>query len=115
MKFLLDVCASSRGLQSLLTDRGLDVVSAVALDPRATDEVLLETALAQQRILITEDKGFGELVFARRLPHGTIIRFVKMKVDDQVVALRELLDRYADDLRGNTLITVTPGRIRVRR
>jgi hypothetical protein len=35
MKFLFDVCASSRALRTLLTDLGHDVLSALEHDPRA--------------------------------------------------------------------------------
>ena len=45
---------------------GHDVLSASEAAPRATDDELLALALAEQRILITEDKDFGELVFVRR-------------------------------------------------
>jgi len=33
--------------------------------PRATDDELLVLARVEERILITEDKDFGELVFVR--------------------------------------------------
>jgi predicted nuclease of predicted toxin-antitoxin system len=62
MKFLLDVCASSRALRTLLTDLGHDVLSALDRDPRASDEALLGLAMQEARVLITEDKDFGELV-----------------------------------------------------
>jgi hypothetical protein len=45
MKFLLDVCASSRALRTLLTDLGHDVVSAIDVDPRASDTALLDLAV----------------------------------------------------------------------
>ena len=115
MKFLLDVCASSQALESFLIGLGHDVVSAVAIDPRADDDVLLAQSLAESRALVTVDKDFGELIFVLRQPHGTIIRFVEMSVDNQIAAMQELLDRHADDLLANTLITVSPGRIRVRK
>jgi hypothetical protein len=47
-------------------------------------------------VLVTEDKDFGELVFVRRLPHPCIIRFVYMRVEEKVVAMRELLERHVD-------------------
>ena len=113
MRFLLDVCASSRALRKLLTALGHDVVSALDTDPRASDETLLALALQDQRVLITEDKDFGELVFVRRLSHACIIRFVDMRVEE-VSAMRELLERHPDAMRERTLIVVTRGRIRVR-
>ena len=63
---------------------GTYVVSALEIDPRATDETLLATALEEQRTIITEDKDFGELVFVRRLDHPCIIRFMEIPVEDKV-------------------------------
>ena len=80
MRFLLDVCASSRAMRRLLASLGHDVVSAQDTDPGASDETVLALALHDQRVLITEDKDFGELVFVRRLSHPCIIRFVDMQV-----------------------------------
>ncbi len=95
MKFLLDVCASSQSLRTLLADLGHDVRLAVDVDPRASDETLLDLAFQEKRVLVTEDKDFGELVFVRRLPHPSIVRFVEMRVEDQVAAMRELLTNGA--------------------
>ncbi|HJY84939.1 MAG TPA: DUF5615 family PIN-like protein, partial [Candidatus Binatia bacterium] len=75
MKFLLDVCTSSRSLRKLLADLGHEVRLAGDLDLRASDEALLAWALQEGRVLVTEDKDFGELIFVRRLPHPTIVRF----------------------------------------
>ena len=115
MRFLLDACAASRSLRALLDDLGHDVVSALAVDSRAADEALLAQARDEQRILVTADKDFGELVFVRRLPHPCIIRFVDMRVTEQVTAMRELLDRQEAHLRDGALLVVSRGRLRVRR
>ena len=115
MKFLLNVCVSSRSLQDFLAGRGHDVLSAVAVDPRASDERLLALALQEERVLVTEDNDFGELVFVRRLPHGPIVRLVELTVDQQVGGMAEMLDRHAAELIGPVMITVTRGHIRIRR
>lgn len=52
----------------MLTEKGYDVFSAMEKAPRASDEVLLALANEEQRILITEDKDFGDLMFVQRLP-----------------------------------------------
>ena len=114
MKFFLDVCAASRSLQTMLSDLGHDVLSGLDIDPRATDEAFLELANREGRVLITEDKDFGELVFVRRLPHPCIIRFVDMRVAEKVVAMSELIDRHADAMEEGALIVVTPTRVRIR-
>ena len=114
MRFLLDVCVSSRAMHRLLVCLGHDVVSAQDMDPQAADEALLALALRDQRVLITEDKDFGELVFVRRLPHPCIIRFADMRVGEKVAAMRELLDRHPDAMGERALIVVTRERVRVR-
>ena len=115
MKFLFDACASSHSMYFTLTRLGHDVISAVEIDPRAADEELLALATEEQRILITEDKDFGELVFVRRLPHPCIIRFVDMPIIEKTAAMKELLQHHEDDMTAGAIIVVTRSRIRVRR
>ena len=98
----------------MLTDLGHDVLSASENDPRATDEELLALAFRGQRVLVTEDKDFGELVFVRRLPHPCIIRFVDMRVGDKVAAMKDLIQRHGNTMGEGSLIVVTQSRIRFR-
>ena len=114
MKFLLDACASSRSIYLTLTRLGHDVISAFEIDPSAADEELLALATEEHRILITEDKNFGELVFVRRLPHPCIIRFIDMPVTEKVAAMLELLQHHGDDMNAGAIIVVTRSRIRIR-
>jgi predicted nuclease of predicted toxin-antitoxin system len=88
VKFLLDVCVSSRTLTAFLVAQGHDVVSALAIDPSASDERLMALALQEDRVLLTEDKDFGELVFVQARPHGPLVRVVELSVDEQVRAGR---------------------------
>ena len=115
MKFLLDVCVSSRSLQAFLVAQGHDVLSAIAVDPKASDERLMALALQDDRVLVTEDRDFGELIFVRKLPHGPIVRLVELTVDQQVRGLAELLEHQTAELTGAVIITVTRARIRIRR
>ena len=114
MKFLLDVCVSSRSLDRYLVSSGHDVSSVLQVDPRASDETVLNIALRENRILVTEDRDFGELVFLRGRSHGPIIRLVELSVDEQVEAMSELLANHLDALRGEAIVTVSRGRIRIR-
>ena len=99
----------------MLIGRGHDVSSVADRDLRASDVEVLAMALEEGRILITEDKDFGELVFVRGLPHSGIIRFVDMRVEEKVSAMRSLLDHEADSICDGVLIVVTRSRVRVRR
>ena len=68
-----------------------------------------------ERVLLTEDKDFGELIFVRRLPHGPIVRLVELTVDEQAGGMAELLEHHAYELAAPVLVTLTRGRIRIRR
>lgn len=93
---------------------GHDVVSARILGPGATDEELLALAYREERVLVTEDKDFGELVFVQRLPHPCIVRFVEMRVVEKVAAMRSLIERHVDTMRQGVLIVVTRDHVRFR-
>ena len=114
MKFLLDICAASRSLHAALTDLGHDVLSAYDLFPNASDETLLTLAQQEKRILITEDKDFGELVFLRGLSHPGIVRLVEMTPMERADAMRFLIEHYADTMRDGAIIVVTRKRVRIR-
>lgn len=93
---------------------GHDVLSAVDDPQKASDQDIMALALEEDRILITEDKDFGELVFVRGLSHPGIVRFVEMPVAEKVEALRELIAIYPNAMREGSLIVVTRNRVRIR-
>ncbi len=114
MKFLLDECAASRPLHAALAELGHDVLSARDRFSGASDETLLEVAREEGRVLITEDKDFGDLVFLRGLPHPGIVRLVEMTPMERAEAMRILVERHADAMRAGAIIVVTGGRVRIR-
>ncbi len=101
-------------MNALLRELEQDVFSASEIDPGATDEALLVLALEEQRVIITEDKDFGELVFLRGMSHPCIIRFVDMPVYEKVEAMRDLILNHPESMTDGTLIVVTRTRIRIR-
>ena len=72
MKFLADE-GVNKPIVTMLRDAGFDISYILELTPGATDETVLELAYSQQRILITQDKDFGELVFRLHQPHHGIV------------------------------------------
>ena len=114
MRFLLDACAASRALHEALVELGHDVLSAWGGYAHATDEALLALAYEEGRVLVTEDKDFGELIFLRRLPHPCIVRLVELRVAEKVEAMRYLIERHGDAMREGAIIVVTERRVRIR-
>ena len=115
MKFLLDACAASTPVLAALRDLGCDVLSVHDRLPHAPDDVVLALAAEENRVLITEDKDFGELVFLRGLPHPSIVRLVEMTPVERAEILRTLIGHHADAMRDGAIIVVTKERIRIRR
>ena len=97
-----------------MTDLGHDVLSARERFPNASDEALLALAHEESRVLVTEDKDFGELVFLRGLPHPGIVRLVEMTPRERAEAMRTLIERHADEMRDGAIIVVTETRVRIR-
>lgn len=59
---------------SRLQKDGIDIVSQSMITPGADDEQLLLTALNEERVIVTFDKDFGELIFKeKRRSYGVIL------------------------------------------
>lgn len=114
MKFLLDVCTASRVLCNALIDAGHDVLSAADGYADAPDEVLLALAQEQDRVLVTEDKDFGKLIFAENLPHRSVVRLVGLNSMEQADAMRNLIDQHSDAMHAGAIIVVTKKLSRIR-
>jgi predicted nuclease of predicted toxin-antitoxin system len=114
MKFLLDESVEYR-LAGFLSELGHDV-TAIAVDyPSALKDIeVLTIARDQDRILITNDKDFGELVYRQRLAHCGVI-LLRVRDDDieiKQVSLLQVLKINPDQLRGFIVISDRGVRIR---
>jgi predicted nuclease of predicted toxin-antitoxin system len=78
------------------------------------DEDLLNLANAEKRILITNDKNFGELTFLqKRISAGIIlIRVRGQKAADKVKLISKLLQNYSDKVL-NHFVVITENKIRI--
>jgi len=78
------------------------------------DDAILQQAYEEQRILLTADKDFGELIFVYNRPHSTIIRLVDIPPRKQVILLDKILEKYSREVPQNVLITADLSRIRIK-
>ena len=99
MKFLLDECCDASLVQDLRTS-GHDVIYAIESLRGANDEEILTRAFSDDRILITEDKDFGEIAYRLRRPTRGIIllRFDVSERFEKIPRLRALIGQEQENL-----------------
>ena len=114
MKFLVDRCAGAT-LAQWLRSKGHDVIEARELGPDPGDEQLLAQAFAEHRVLVTLDKDFGALVFAKGLPHSGVVRLPDAPAAERVRLFERLLATHEKDMGNGTVVTVRGDRVRISR
>jgi len=72
MRFLADEICDFVVVRAL-RESGYDVLSVSEISPRAEDSTVVELAVKDKRILLTEDKDFGQLVYAHGQKTGGVI------------------------------------------
>ena len=72
MRILADECCDA-GLVEALTADGHDLVSVAAVSPGAKDPEVLSLAVGSGRLLLTEDRDFGELIYAGLSKHEGVL------------------------------------------
>ena len=114
MKFLVDRCAGHR-LAEWLRQAGHDVVEARERHPDPGDQALLAWAVSEERILVTIDTDFGDLVFAYALPHCGLVRLPDVPADQRITLMGRVLASYSHDLEAKSIVTIRGERIRISR
>lgn len=113
MKLLLDSCVWGKAVGPL-RDAGHDVVYAGDWPADPGDERILAVAVEQGRVVVTLDKDFGTLAFLKGQPHCGIIRLVDISATRQATACISVISLYEAVLEQHAIVTVEPGRVRVR-
>lgn len=115
MKFLVDESTDAR-LADYLTELGHDARTVARHYTRSLgDAEILAIAREEGRILITQDRDFGELVFRRGHPHAGVIffRLTTTRLSVKTARLSHILSAYPDQL--SQYLVVTEHSVRVRR
>lgn len=102
MRLLLDECVEF-GLAEMLRASGHDVVLMQDIEPADDNARVLELAAAQDRLLITVDKDFGELALRQRRPVPGVV-LVRIPIEQRHVVgqrLASVLDDFGHRLIGH--------------
>lgn len=70
------------------------------------DDEVIRRAFAENRILVTNDKDFGEKVYRDRLPHRGIVllRLENERAENKIAVMQRLLDHHADRLADQSVV-----------
>ncbi len=114
MKFLIDENIGV-SLTEFLRNKGYDVKSASELFPSRDDVTIIKIAHKEERIIITNDKDFGYLIFKAQLPPPSIIlfRFKEEKPAEKINAIKEIINLPAEKIE-NHFIVASENKIRIR-
>lgn len=115
MKFLAD---ENIGYETIkpLRKLGFDIKSILEINKGLVDLAVLSFANKENRILITGDKDFGELVYVNKLIHSGVIllRLNNDSSGNKLRVLKKLFEMYLKQL-GKAFTVVTESKVRIRK
>ncbi len=113
MRFLVDECTGP-SVTRWLREQGYDVFDVYEQARGMTDNDVIEKAYEEDRILVTNDKDFGEKIYRAKKRHKGVIllRLDDERANSKIAVIQGLLENYSDRLQDN-FIVVTEQRVRI--
>jgi predicted nuclease of predicted toxin-antitoxin system len=114
MDFLLDVNASGAVVRWLI-DRGHNVAEVGQIDPKMSDDEILNWAVRERRIIVTTDKDFEEMVWRQRKYHCGVLRLQNLPRHERITLLNDVLNRHSNDLEARAIVIALRTKFRIRK
>jgi len=114
VRFLIDVNAGG-AVSKWLREHNFNVVDVRQRDPRISDEVVLQWANEDKRVLITTDKDFEEMVWREGLSHSGILRLENLQRMERLLLLETVLSQFSNDLITGSIVVAKRTKVRIRR
>jgi len=113
LRFLADESCDFAVVRALRAD-GYDVLAVSEVTHRSDDRELIERAGREKRVLLTEDKDFGWLVFVSHAdsPGVILIRFPGHARQTLAEIIRQVIHEQGVQLF-NAFVVVQPGYVRI--
>lgn len=113
LRFLADECCDFAVVRALRA-AGYDVLAINELMQRSDDRQLIEFAVSEQRIFLTEDKDFGWLVYVSHVDAAGVIfiRYPSHARRELGRIIVQLVKEQGTRLMGS-FVVVQPGQIRL--
>ena len=116
MRFIVDECTGPT-VSIWLAEQGYDVYSVSLRSPGWKDVQILAKANEEKRIIITNDRDFGELIYKFHQVHKGVIflRLGDETVANKIAVLQRLFNLYSSSITNEAYITVTEESVRIKR
>ena len=99
-----------------LRQAGYQVWYVAEMASGTTDDVVLAIAREQEALLLTADKGFGEMVFRQQLltTGVVLVRLEGLTPVRKAMIVVQAMDDHGQELSGNFSV-ISPGTLRIRK
>lgn len=115
VKFLLDV-GVGKHVEDFLRSEGFDIRVIRDINPRMSDKEVLRLTVLENRMIVTMDKDFRELVYKSGLTHGGILvlRVEDATIENKIKIVSTIIANYLDEIK-NSFCIFHKGKLRIRK
>jgi predicted nuclease of predicted toxin-antitoxin system len=113
LKFLLDVHIAGAIARALL-DEGHDIIRAAVDHATSTDTELLALAVREERIVITQDSDFSDLIYAWGVPPPPAIIYIRCEPEEQPAMSARVIETLASGRLHRHMAVIRPSSSRYR-
>ena len=100
LKFLIDVGVGIK-IEKYLREEGYDIKAVRDIDPRMDDENIIHTAVTENRMVVTMDKDFGELVYHASMKHCGVLllRLENATGIEKLQVVKHIMKNYSSQIK----------------
>ena len=113
MRFLLDVHIA-KSIATALEAEGHDVVRAALDYATWSDADLLALAVRDERIIVTQDSDFSDLIYAFGMPPPPAIIYIRCEPESQPSMAGRVIDTLASNRLNRHMAVIRPSSSRYR-
>lgn len=100
LRFLVDV-GVGKGIEKYLQKMGFDIKAVRDIDSRMEDEDIIRYAVSENRMVITMDKDFGELVYHSSMAHNGVLllRLEDAIGSEKLQVIKYIIGNHSDKIK----------------
>jgi len=115
LKFLVDVGIGKK-VEAYLKSQGYDTKTVRDIDSRMEDKEIIQKAVSENRMVVTMDKDFGELVYHSSMKHSGVLllRMEDATGQEKLQIIKNILTKYSEQIK-NCFCVFQNNRFRIRK